>query len=128
MASNPSGIQLREWRRDGWTYHAKGIWAFQEQSDTKDGAAPTVTVAGSSNFSTRSATLDTELGFFMYTNSLRLRELLQQEVHSLFYAQLLSGRSGYISRVVDEDVWSREKRRVRWLAKLLVQSGVKYML
>lgn len=22
--SNVSGVQLREWEKDGWTYHAKG--------------------------------------------------------------------------------------------------------
>lgn len=27
-ADNENGIQLNEWTKEGWTYHAKGICAF----------------------------------------------------------------------------------------------------
>ncbi|KAG9226517.1 hypothetical protein CCMSSC00406_0005816 [Pleurotus cornucopiae] len=54
------GVQLKEWYRDGWTYHAKGIWL----SPTPD-APPVLTLFGSTNLNSRSSQLDTELSFIM---------------------------------------------------------------
>ncbi len=39
-------VALYEYKRKGWTYHAKGIWIYEEGSET-----PSMTVLGSSNFS-----------------------------------------------------------------------------
>ncbi|KAI0077108.1 hypothetical protein K474DRAFT_1771977 [Panus rudis PR-1116 ss-1] len=72
------GIQLREWARDGWTYHAKGIWLRPTPS-----ADPYLTVFGSTNLNSRSANLDTELSFVLVTSSPTLRRQLAEEVEGL---------------------------------------------
>ncbi|PFH48385.1 hypothetical protein AMATHDRAFT_196706 [Amanita thiersii Skay4041] len=54
------GVQLSEWERDGWTYHAKGIWLSPSPQ-----SPPILTMFGSTNLNSRSAHLDTELSFIM---------------------------------------------------------------
>jgi len=77
-ADSGKGVQLNEWAREGWTYHAKGIWL----SPTSD-SAPILTLFGSTNLNSRSSHLDTELSFVMITSSHTLRERLQEEVRAL---------------------------------------------
>ncbi|CAE6408834.1 unnamed protein product, partial [Rhizoctonia solani] len=70
------GIELREWNRSGWTYHAKGefvnttltstimfligIWVKPSTNDL-----PCATLFGSTNLNSRSAHLDTEISFLL---------------------------------------------------------------
>ncbi|KAF8895978.1 CDP-diacylglycerol-glycerol-3-phosphate 3-phosphatidyltransferase [Infundibulicybe gibba] len=54
------GVQLREWWKHGWTYHAKGIWLSPTLT-----APPILTLFGSTNLNSRSAHIDTELSFLM---------------------------------------------------------------
>ncbi|CAE6494636.1 unnamed protein product [Rhizoctonia solani] len=71
------GIELREWQRPGWTYHAKGMWISPSINE-----APYATLFGSTNLNSRSAHLDTEVSFLLSVpeqNSL-LRTALQHEV------------------------------------------------
>lgn len=78
------GVQLQEWDREGWTYHAKGLWISPAQ-----GEHPFLTLFGSTNLNSRSANLDTELAFVMLTpsssdeNITRLRKDLDTEIQSL---------------------------------------------
>ncbi|KAI0672826.1 hypothetical protein C8Q78DRAFT_1021589 [Trametes maxima] len=72
------GVRLDEWTRDGWTYHAKGIWVRPTPS-----SAPALTLFGSTNLNSRSANLDTELSFVLATTSLTLRQRLAEEVDGL---------------------------------------------
>ncbi|KAF2404772.1 hypothetical protein EJ06DRAFT_467410, partial [Trichodelitschia bisporula] len=82
-----SNITLKEWRRGtvgtpgGWTYHAKGIWAWLpgEAGD----AGPSVSVVGSSNFTARSYGLDLEAGVCVVTADEGLRKRLAGEVEHL---------------------------------------------
>ncbi|KAJ8589133.1 hypothetical protein M405DRAFT_792031 [Rhizopogon salebrosus TDB-379] len=71
-------VSLREWERDGWTYHAKGIW-LSPSVDTP----PILTLFGSTNLNSRSANLDTELSFVMATSTDGLRQKLQEEIQGL---------------------------------------------
>jgi CDP-diacylglycerol--glycerol-3-phosphate 3-phosphatidyltransferase len=87
----PGAIELREWRRGtvgmegGWTYHAKGLWLTLpspnggEESKNSYLAGPSVTVIGSSNYTTRSYSLDTEVGAVVITRDPGLQEKLQME-------------------------------------------------
>ncbi|KAI0062368.1 CDP-diacylglycerol-glycerol-3-phosphate 3-phosphatidyltransferase [Artomyces pyxidatus] len=94
-------VQLREWRKEGWTYHAKGIWL----SPTPE-SSPILTLFGSTNLNSRSSHLDTELSFTMVTSSPSLREKLEKEVQGLTsYAE----------------PWRGGKRPVRLGTKALVQ-------
>ncbi|KZT70067.1 hypothetical protein DAEQUDRAFT_750479 [Daedalea quercina L-15889] len=73
-----SGIQLGEWERDGWTYHAKGMWLRPTSS-----SRPCLTLFGSTNLNSRSANIDTELSFMLVTTSPNLRTQLAEEVDGL---------------------------------------------
>ncbi|KAF5380211.1 hypothetical protein D9757_008236 [Collybiopsis confluens] len=53
-------VELREWEKEGWTYHAKGLW-LSPPADS----APVLTLFGSMNLNSRSADIDTELLFVM---------------------------------------------------------------
>jgi len=72
------GIQLSEWEKNGWTYHAKGIWMRPTPS-----AHPLLTLFGSTNLNSRSAHLDTELSFLLVTTAPSLRARLAEEVDGL---------------------------------------------
>ncbi|KAK0194007.1 hypothetical protein F5146DRAFT_925068 [Armillaria mellea] len=55
-----TGIQFHEWEKEGWTYHAKGLWLSPTAATD-----PVLTLFGSTNLNARSAHLDTELSFLM---------------------------------------------------------------
>ncbi|OCH93855.1 CDP-diacylglycerol-glycerol-3-phosphate 3-phosphatidyltransferase [Obba rivulosa] len=94
------GVQLREWEKDGWTYHAKGIWL--RPTATSD---PVLTLFGSTNLNSRSSNLDTELSFVLLTSAPALRARLGAEVdHLRAHAQ----------------PWRGAERRVRLGTKALV--------
>ncbi|WVR05797.1 hypothetical protein IAU60_002822 [Kwoniella sp. DSM 27419] len=112
-----TGVRLREWEKNGWTYHSKGLWLSPSSSDAKP-SKPFLTFIGSSNLSTRSLTLDTELSMVMMTSSPSLRKALGHEVQAL----------DKNAKDVGEETWRAEDRRVSWLAWLLVALGVEGML
>ena len=98
-----SAIELREWRLGtvgrphGWTYHAKGLWLTYGSSEAQDSGSknllpreqpqlfggPSVTVIGSSNYTVRSYSLDTEVGAVVLTTDKDLRARLQSEQENL---------------------------------------------
>ncbi|EIW60226.1 CDP-diacylglycerol--glycerol-3-phosphate 3-phosphatidyltransferase [Trametes versicolor FP-101664 SS1] len=99
-----SAVLLSEWERQGWTYHAKGVWVRPTPSST-----PALTLFGSTNLNSRSANLDTELSFVLATTSPVLRQRLGEEVDGLrAHARTWRG----------ED--NSEERRVRLGTRLLV--------
>ncbi|KAI9634951.1 putative CDP-diacylglycerol-glycerol-3-phosphate 3-phosphatidyltransferase [Dioszegia hungarica] len=122
------GVLLKEWTRPDWTYHSKGLWvspsppASAAVSSTAPpssaGTYPFLTFVGSSNLSTRSLKLDTELSMVLMTSSPTLRRALGNEVRNLDkHAEVVGG-----------ETWKKEERRVSWLAWLLVALGVEGML
>ncbi|MCJ1306904.1 CDP-diacylglycerol--glycerol-3-phosphate 3-phosphatidyltransferase [Agyrium rufum] len=120
-------VVLKEWKRgkvseqEGWTYHAKGLWitlpkdeyntSASPQTTTShketpsvplalSGAAagPSITVIGSSNYTLRSNTLDTEVGAVIVTSNEGLQRRLKAEEENLLrYAQ-------------DEELWKKDRR------------------
>ena len=131
-AAYGANVSLKEWSRQGWTYHAKGwfrkivfvgmgllsakgIWIRPTPS-----SLPTMTLFGSTNLNSRSSNLDTELSFIMTVpeNSddkaaLALRQKLQDEVQGL---------KGFAAP------WRGGSRHVRIGTKALVGLGVEGML
>ncbi|KAG6336934.1 hypothetical protein ID866_2172 [Astraeus odoratus] len=95
-----NAVRLSEWEREGWTYHAKGIWL----SPSTD-SLPVLTLFGSTNLNSRSANLDTELSFVMLTSSQVLRTGLQQEVIGLWR---------------HATPWKGAERKIRWRTKTIV--------
>ena len=57
---NPN-LKMFEYAQEGWTFHAKGAWAYDQ--GTTDKVA--MSVVGSSNFSYRSNRRDTECQFYV---------------------------------------------------------------
>ncbi|KAF8582298.1 hypothetical protein K439DRAFT_1661885 [Ramaria rubella] len=108
-----SRIELKEWEKDDWTYHAKGIWYRPTPT-----SSPELTLFGSTNLNSRSANLDTELSFFMFAGAPELRAQLEEEVHHLLGE----------ARTVGEDDWRLPERRVRLGTRALVAAGVEGML
>lgn len=104
---NASGVELREWEKNGWTYHAKGSYRHLSTSSSEPGlkggafsvllflllpgiwvrptptSTPYMTLFGSTNLNSRSANLDTELSFLLVTSSESLRQRLGEEVEGL---------------------------------------------
>ncbi|KAI5122227.1 hypothetical protein M0805_002715 [Coniferiporia weirii] len=83
------GVQLHEWERNGWTYHAKGLWVSPAYDPTAEDQSPVLTLFGSTNLNSRSANLDMELAFVMVIPSSEdegvrdLRKQLGDEVRGL---------------------------------------------
>lgn len=128
---------------NGWTYHAKGLWVtlqpdlqrqetasgtsnkpssgltttgLQRDKDTSAPAGPSITLIGSSNYTTRSYGLDLEVGAVVVTKDEALMRKLKREEELLM---------SHTSRVREEDLETEDRRagwRVRvamWLVKVL---------
>ncbi|CAO1632433.1 unnamed protein product [Parajaminaea phylloscopi] len=105
-------IELLEWIRSGWTYHAKGLWWTPPQTQAH---GPTHTLIGSSNFGSRSALRDLECTFLVEaapSGKSSLTRVLREEVDSL--------RRGATS-TVDDELFAREERKVPWLVRLATE-------
>lgn len=111
-----SKVELREWGRDGWTYHAKGrspvclclssdkgtggltgIWLSENDQ-------PFATVIGSSNYGPRSATRDMEANLLVTTSNTGLKQQLGEEVQRI--------RQHTVR--VDQDTFNLPERKVVW--------------
>lgn len=105
------GVQLNEWTREGWTYHAKGIWLSPGVSNSSHDSTelPVLSLFGSTNLNSRSANLDTELAFVMVIadgeNGHDLRKRLAEEIANLRK---------------HSEPWKGGERKVRFGTKLLV--------
>ncbi|SCV68094.1 BQ2448_215 [Microbotryum intermedium] len=126
-----SHIELREWKRQGWTYHAKGIWLtpsltsstrfphnHSSKSDYNDldgwmrhthPEPPWLTVIGSSNYGSRSASRDLEANVLLTTSSPHLRKALGKELEVL---------RTYAIDLVDDELFARKDRVVPWGVKI----------
>lgn len=75
------GVALREYEREGWTFHAKGLWLTLPGA--RD-ASPALTLVGSPNFGARSLGRDLELQVALVTHDARLRAALAAEHDRLY--------------------------------------------
>lgn len=107
--STSSKVEISEWEKNGWTYHAKGLWYRSHIS-----SPPELTLFGSTNLNSRSAELDTELSFLMSTGSTDLRAQLDEEFHHL----------SKDARVLQEKDWENSSRQVRIGTQVLIASGL----
>lgn len=72
-------INILEYERNGWTYHAKGIWNYSHNEKL-----PSLTVVGSSNYGERSVNRDLEAQICVLTRNLSLKKQLQDECDHLY--------------------------------------------
>ncbi|KAJ3333712.1 CDP-diacylglycerol--glycerol-3-phosphate 3-phosphatidyltransferase [Blyttiomyces sp. JEL0837] len=81
-------IELREYKREGWTFHAKGLWCSIGQSP------PAMTIIGSSNFGRRSLVRDMEAQLIVLTKDRDLQERLDENLKSLkSYTEVVDGKT-----------------------------------
>ncbi|KAL9601731.1 MAG: hypothetical protein Q9219_002342 [cf. Caloplaca sp. 3 TL-2023] len=127
-----ANISLREWRRgtvgenEGWTYHAKGVWATFPPSrpppstdgtpQIKEAVGPSATIIGSSNYTARSYGLDLEVGALVVTDDEGLMRKWKAEE---------DGLRAWTREVKEEELGGEERRagwRVRvamWIVKVV---------
>lgn len=75
-AGRSNEISIEEYGREGWTYHAKGLWASLQGNDDIS-----LTLIGSPNFGHRSSQRDLEAQAFVITENKRL----QSALHKVFF-------------------------------------------
>ncbi|KAH0629392.1 hypothetical protein JD844_011443 [Phrynosoma platyrhinos] len=79
-------VQLQEYSRSGWTFHAKGLWLYLAGS-----SLPCLTLIGSPNFGYRSVHRDLEAQVAIVTENKALQQQFHQEQEQLYL------RSGMVS-------------------------------
>ncbi|KAJ8923167.1 hypothetical protein NQ315_001721 [Exocentrus adspersus] len=72
-------IRLFEYLRNGWTYHAKGLWYYPLQSEF-----PCMTLIGSPNFGERSVKKDLETQLCVVTENEEFKKKLHEECSRLY--------------------------------------------
>ncbi|KAJ8942806.1 hypothetical protein NQ314_009943 [Rhamnusium bicolor] len=72
-------INLQEYLKNGWTYHAKGLWYYPPNSEH-----PCMTLIGSPNFGERSVKKDLETQVCIVTENDKLRKSLHSECSKLY--------------------------------------------
>uniref|UniRef100_A0A8D2PQ47 CDP-diacylglycerol--glycerol-3-phosphate 3-phosphatidyltransferase n=1 Tax=Zosterops lateralis melanops TaxID=1220523 RepID=A0A8D2PQ47_ZOSLA len=97
-------VQLQEYSRAGWTFHAKGLWLYLAGSDL-----PCLTLIGSPNFGYRSVHRDLEAQVAIVTENKALQQQLHQEQEQLY---LCSG-------VVSTSTFEQPNRYVKLWVKLV---------
>jgi CDP-diacylglycerol---glycerol-3-phosphate 3-phosphatidyltransferase len=103
-------IEIREWAKEGWTYHAKGVWLTVPTLPE----GPTKTLIGSSNFGSRSALRDLECTLLIETKGDKneFSRSLKGEVEAL---------REDAKDVVSDELFQREERKVHWGVKLATE-------
>ncbi|KAL8604484.1 hypothetical protein ACOMHN_015768 [Nucella lapillus] len=77
-------IQLYEYLRENWTFHAKGLWYYLPQKNL-----PSLTLIGSANFGYRSACRDLECQLAVVTENESLQQQLREEHVRLYQSSVL---------------------------------------
>ncbi|XP_010617034.1 CDP-diacylglycerol--glycerol-3-phosphate 3-phosphatidyltransferase, mitochondrial [Fukomys damarensis] len=101
-------IQLQEYWRRGWTFHAKGLWLYLAGS-----SLPCLTLIGSPNFGYRSVHRDLEAQIAIVTESRALQQQLHQEQEQLYL------RSGVVSSATFEQPGRQVKLWVKMVTPLI---------
>lgn len=97
------GISMMEYERDGWTFHAKGIWL-----DEGNGF---ITSLGSSNFGTRSANGDLEFQVELATRNRQLIERFRNERNGL-WGGTAEARVRAVGPMTNTNVFQTSLRRI----------------
>ncbi|GAA5823393.1 hypothetical protein JCM10212_004314, partial [Sporobolomyces blumeae] len=130
-------VEMSEWKKEGWTYHAKGIWLTPSLSSARSALPlnasplsdandldaylhsllvplpPFLTLIGSSNYGSRSATRDLEANVLVTTQGRGLRKRLEQELARI--------RNDARDKV-DARLFEREDRKVPWGVKVAAKA------
>jgi CDP-diacylglycerol--glycerol-3-phosphate 3-phosphatidyltransferase len=87
-------IKFFEYKRENWSYHAKGIWYYPFQNNQ----LPTMTLVGSSNYGFRSVYRDVEAQILIYTKNKELQTKINYEKINLFHNTSLVNSDSFACR------------------------------
>ncbi|KAI9209781.1 uncharacterized protein BJ171DRAFT_7409 [Polychytrium aggregatum] len=102
-AGRSESVELYEYKKDRWTFHAKGLWCTPPQQKH-----PVLTVVGSSNFGQRSMDRDLEAQVVLITKNAEVSKKLGQNLEFIMHT----------TSIVDEATLDRPDRQVHYLVKL----------
>nr|CDS33886.1 CDP diacylglycerol glycerol 3 phosphate [Hymenolepis microstoma] len=108
IAQHPSSlnnIQVKEYFRPGWTFHAKGLWI--------NTSSTTLNFVGSSNYGYRSRDLDLETQIVVASNDPKVREKIEAERRRLWDPQ-------YLRPVTVEGLSVSTEPRFKWYARWML--------
>ncbi|CAB4480179.1 phospholipase D/nuclease [Rhizophagus irregularis] len=71
-------IKIQEYKRPGWTFHAKGLWCYLDGESW-----PSLTIIGSSNYGYRSTERDLEAQAILITENTQLRKTIHDELENM---------------------------------------------
>uniref|UniRef100_A0A8C8S6M5 CDP-diacylglycerol--glycerol-3-phosphate 3-phosphatidyltransferase n=1 Tax=Pelusios castaneus TaxID=367368 RepID=A0A8C8S6M5_9SAUR len=97
-------VQLQEYSRNGWTFHAKGLWLYLAGS-----RLPCLTLIGSPNFGYRSVHRDLEAQVAIVTENRALQQQLHEEQEQLYLR----------SEVVSSSTFEQPSRYVKLWVKMI---------
>lgn len=104
-------VSMHEYQREGWTFHAKGLWYYPPKSEL-----PCLTMVGSPNYGYRSVDKDLETQITILTENRGLQEQLDAEQKQLF---------AHSDRLTAEE-FSKTERSVPGWVKMVVGVARKY--
>ncbi|CAG8534918.1 9627_t:CDS:2 [Funneliformis mosseae] len=96
-------IKIQEYKRPGWTFHAKGLWCYIHGESW-----PSLTIIGSSNYGYRSTERDLEAQAILITNNIQLRKKIHEELEHI---------SEYTEEVTKE-TFQKSNRKVPYLVRV----------
>ncbi|KAI3609190.1 cdp-diacylglycerol-glycerol-3-phosphate 3-phosphatidyltransferase [Moniliophthora roreri] len=123
-----TGVQLLEWLKDGWTYHAKGLWLSPHAS-----SHPVLTLFGSTNLNSRSSHIDTELSFVMilcdswYGLAEYLSVAEPGNASTRWYSISNSPETTMANRMVTTNCFGTEDRYCEWTHSLPLRNSTRSM-
>ncbi|XP_052070712.1 CDP-diacylglycerol--glycerol-3-phosphate 3-phosphatidyltransferase, mitochondrial-like [Mytilus californianus] len=95
-------IKLREYFRNKWTFHVKGLWYY-----LKKDSQPSMSIVGSANFGYRSVYRDLECQCAIVTNNNQLQQQLKEEHIRLYQSSTLVSRETFLQNDRHVPLWIR---------------------
>lgn len=114
-AGQHARLQLLEYERPEWTFHAKGLWF--EFPPVNDAPASAVSIVGSSNFGVRSSTRDLEAQAVVISQNAALVDRMRQERENIFKT----------SSGVSLDTFADRKKHTPWWLPLVMFFARRFM-
>ena len=97
-----TSLTLKEYYRKGWTYHAKGVWFYKQNSF--------MTLVGSPNLGYRSVNRDLESQVLIVSDDPQLLDQFKNESDSI---------QSFSSPVTLDDLCVKERRSALWVRLVL---------
>jgi CDP-diacylglycerol--glycerol-3-phosphate 3-phosphatidyltransferase len=107
-------FSLFEFERTDWSFHSKGIWFYEKDSNE----LPTMTTIGSSNYNSRSFERDVESQFYVYSFCKEFSKRLHQEAEECFYE---------CKKVELKDINSDKDVKIKLRHKIMAKLFKKYL-